>query len=1293
MIALNRQVLDISETKEHGLNKEALSIEDFRENNAWILLGEPGAGKTTLFQQEAKTTGGQYMSVAEFITPDTDLPPEWYGKILFLDALDEIQTDCLIEKITRQLMRLGSPSFRVACRAANWYGWAKENLEKLHSDLIVLELVPLSDNDVLQLLQGLDPDPEKFIAHAKTFGIYNVLKNPEMLNLMVKAVQDGKWPKNRKEVYSLACQKLAQEDNPRHRHIHKNDVVGAQDILHAAGYLCAILLFTDKQGIALDESRSDNQFISIDSGEPEDRQAAALAVEKKIFISAKEERVTPSHRSVAEYLASDWLCEEIANKGLSINRLKQLLLDSDGHIKPSLWGLCGWLAQHNPTMRNWLVEEEPFAALYYGDVEYWRVEDKIAVFDAIIKIASFSISSTLTHTFSALALPQLKDTFKAILTDHHQFTSAQRECVLTILTSSDPVMPDFDVEVDQLLIEKIDSLERKNLDRNLLNSRMVSRALDYLYPQYLSLDKLFSYLSRIHANNTLFFKNDNLFLSDHIVDKTPISQLPLFVDHLFNFLDTPAHRQLDIYFQRLLFRLLLKVVNTCALELPIEQWINSLKLGNFLESEEWNMIKKVLNQWFSEHPQRYYELINFILNQSTDVYKNMHFLCYIMQPPGTDMWYFEKAAVTDRPYIRDYCLTQAVSLLSRECLGDTTSIKKKLDEWALSYPDKKNELQIQYNGILEQNQQAKKKDDPLLRVPESIQAELMQQLSAIQNGSAPPGVMGYLADVWREASEKKNTERENHFERRFGADGLALYQAAKEGFKHCLDRKDLPTAREIIEFHNQGKIYRLDYPCLIGMELIWQDIPAKLAILSEDAVASIIAFYFCSYRHGSAWVNELVKNYLEVIANVMINFAKVYKKIGLAESPINGGFYQFLINAQIVQATVPKLLQLFPLRSHKAQLVYLNQLLQSAFKQRTSELKPVILHKISLKGIDSAQKVYWYAAATLLLPTQYATELLNYVGKSSAKILTLANFIEVNLNDILTLYPLPENIIADFIELFTPHLPQVDVFPETYFDMSLIHRLIETLRQMPTEEAGTALLRLCQAESTEKIHPLLNQVHEAQQKHRQNRPLTVSAVAKILKQSIPANTRDLWALTLDKLDETINEIEKSNTNQYQFYWENRKTKQRIPAEEDICRNLLLDKLKAIFKALPQISCEPEMDYRLHKRADITLLYQQHKIPIEIKCDFNKQLWIGLKDQLINQYATAIGVGGYGIYVVFWFDYDGARRTKRPYTPGDGGRKVQTPEELLSRLRQRLTPEEEQKIAVRVIDVRWPQKNE
>jgi hypothetical protein len=97
-------------------------LESFRSCAAWVLLGDPGAGKSEALKSEAAATGGQYLRIAEFIhdTPNTS------GKTLFLDGLDESRAassgESSILLIKRQLSKLSNPAFRIACRAADWYG-------------------------------------------------------------------------------------------------------------------------------------------------------------------------------------------------------------------------------------------------------------------------------------------------------------------------------------------------------------------------------------------------------------------------------------------------------------------------------------------------------------------------------------------------------------------------------------------------------------------------------------------------------------------------------------------------------------------------------------------------------------------------------------------------------------------------------------------------------------------------------------------------------------------------------------------------------------------------------------------------------------------------------------------------------------------------------------------------------------------------------------------------------------------------------------------------------------------
>lgn len=81
---------------------------------------------------------------------------------------------------------------------------------------------------------------------------------------------------------------------------------------------------------------------------------------------------------------------------------------------------------------------------------------------------------------------------------------------------------------------------------------------------------------------------------------------------------------------------------------------------------------------------------------------------------------------------------------------------------------------------------------------------------------------------------------------------------------------------------------------------------------------------------------------------------------------------------------------------------------------------------------------------------------------------------------------------------------------------------------------------------------------------------------------------------------------------------------------------------------------------------------EFSLPIEIKCDWNKDLWLGLHTQLIKRYSIEKNSHGYGIYVVLWFGEH--NRGKMPVTP-DGADKPENPKEIQHYLYDRMNPEE------------------
>lgn len=1341
MTRVPRQVRRIEDASFDPCDSLPEDIRGFSDLPAWVLLGEPGAGKSEALNMEAEASGGICLRIAEFIDSDPD--EDWRGKALFLDGLDEIRAGAdggkLLTRVRSQLKRLGHPPFRIACRAADWYGNSDiEDLKSASADgrIVVLQLEPLNEHDILTLLRDNHgvADPEAFVEKATRLGVDGLLDNPQTLGLLAQAVQGVRWPESRDETYRLACEKLADEHNKRHRDKARNWPDTVETRLDAAGQLCAVLLLSDQTGIALDSASADARFISLAACSPPDPQVAALAIDSKLFRPDGSERVVPSHRSVAEYLAARWLAQQIDANGLPLGRVLNLLLGRDGRTVAGLRGLYAWLALYSQKARPHLIEADPLTVVLYGDVKPMSTQDKRAVLAGLRREAEnyhgFRWGGRNTHVFGALADPALWEDFLAVLQGPERDDASQAfvDCVLDILAEGDSpeaLIPVLEIVArdpgrwpairkdalkillhwkgdPRLALALLDDITAERISDE--DDELAGILLRELYPEQIAPEALFQHLHRPKQANLIGIYL--WFWEEVLPVKAPDRHLPVLLDKLVEhpehvYPDESRMRGLHEMADALLARGIALFGDSIS-DKRLFEWlgIGTRKHGGITRDIS---AKNTISEWMSSHPERYKALLAhcFKLCESQEranycVRSNAIRLHNAAPPEDMGLWHLEQADKSTNDELSQLHLTDAVNALIYQRSMEGLSLEL-IESWALTHPDRQHllapllaweidpwRLEDATHRISHEQEQREAK--------RNTTANLQSQLPNIQSGIARVDLMHQLAGVWM--NRYMNTRGDSPVERfdNYCENGSELLSMAEAGFRLCPERDDLPTVPEIIELSIKQQEHFIRPPCLVGMELRWRDGVEEIDALPVETLRRMLAFRLTDGTGNTPdWFTHLVRQRPLLVADVLFLYASATLKAGkdfvrgvhlLAHDPDYRA---------VAILAAPSLLDSFPVRARSGQLHHLEDLLKATLDYAPERLPVLIKPKLARKGMDAAQKIYWLATATLLNPEHHEAELWRYVGKSESRANYLAGFLGKRLGQANQDYGLSAGTLGKLIERTAPHAeiewPQGGgIVTDAMRRGDQIRALISRLSALETPEAEQEINRLLALPALLKLKQLLEATrHELLQRRRESEFsfLQPREVAQVLANQTPASIADLAALALDVLDDIGRDIRQENDDGVRAFWnvENKqKTGQR---EENLCRDVLLTRLRSRLDPLG-IDCQPEGDYANDKRADLRLSFQNRSaLPIEIKKDNNPSLWSALRDQLIGQYAIEPRAFGYGIYLVLWFGEKGMPGAK------DGGKKPRSPEEMRTRLEAQLDPLERQRIFVRVLDVSWP----
>ena len=1323
--------------------KESRPLKAFRDAPAYVLLGDPGAGKTTAFEAECEALGEKaYLITArDFLTFDPQSHPEWRNKTLFIDGLDESRVGANdartpFDQIRGRLDALGKPHFRLSCREADWLGANdRRHLESVSPDskVAVLRLNPLTDSDIADILNDRPDidDADAFIAAAEERGVEELLKNPQTLNMLADVVaQGGGWPKSRKETFEMACGQMVCEHNEEHQAAQESNTLPTPDqLLDAAGRLCVVQLISGKAGFTL-RGQTDEGYPAPDQCDSSNLEMLRYALATKLFKGVSNDRFAPVHRHIAEFLGARHLATVIKNE-LPARRVVSLIAGKDGTVVTEMRGLSAWLAAHCPSARTDLIERDPIGVGLYGDIREFFPEDKRALLESLNREASRLDSVwRMTAAFGALATPDMEPAIKAILSDRNRDRKHGHQIfigfVLDVLRKGGP-LPNLSeillgivrddtwwpginyTALDAFIHNCLDSLEKTDKLKALLadihsgslsdtDNELLGTLLAQLYPHGLPPSEVWDCLSE--KGNPEFFGSYWRFWNTELPDKSSDEQVVELLDNLQQRLPR-LESALDVrHLNKLPLKLLARGLKAHGDQLDTEHlydWLSvrSERMRNSLNDQAIQEIRS----WLERRPKIHKAIFMEGLSRCPEsdefrrhVIKVQNRLYGASSPPDFGHWCLKQAdALADtKPLIAEYLFRQAFKEgLSLEVLQEYTqrneTLKVYLDRLLDSIAEA-TEFEEQWQQEEQQQEQEQQQQQ------EQWLAYIRSNKDALCENRAEPALLYNLAGVYF-----------GHFYDFSGADGpeivakmlrgdRGLTDATLRGFRGAVDREDVPDVKEILSLRKKSYRHNLGLPFLAGLAELEKTAPEEdPSRWSDDRIRKAIAFYYCyctshaDYR--PEWYRRLITARPKIVAEVQVQFTICEFRSGREHIYKIAELAHDTDHAQVAKYASLPLLRAFPTRCKQKQIENLDHLLRAAIQHADrASFEKLIDRKLSRLSMNVAQRVHWLAAGITVSPEMYNAPLSEFVQIQESRIRHLVAFFNSRVQfsfDVLETLGL---------ELLI-HLVGSHVGPNKwkwYEDRQvtpakqashLVNDLIQRLAAFPTKDASDALDRLLAAPALSRWRDVLSQARDAQRVTWRDASYSHPTIEQIC-QTLNGGTPANAADLAALLMSRLDEVADRISTNNANYWRpywNEDKNQKPTTPKH--ENSCRDALLRDLR-LYFSNAEPEMKSANDKRADIRVSYEDFQVPVEIKKNMHRDLWSACKNQLIKLYTSAPDTDGYGIYLVFWFGKD---HTQSP----PAGTRPANAKELKKRLEATLSPDEARKISVCVIDVSRP----
>lgn len=407
-------------------------------NGVFLVLAEPGAGKTELLDHFAIATGARRQRANIFRHTTTSAATE----VLIIDALDEVARldTSAIDQLIVKAYESGARRLILAGRSAQW-NEARNAVVRdcFGQDAKIVRLLPFSTPEQEQLFSSLWPDRDfaKFQAAVASADLTPLLGNPQFLILFANAyVGRGEELGTKHQVFQDAIAQLATETN---QSVDQKNRPAVSQLTTWASDVYAKLLLSGASGVSVVE-RGDRDFPFINLLSPTDAAVGSVALETGLFKPADSaDDHEPIHRMVAEYAAAEHLIMRINDVADSLTADRCVALIAPNRVvREELRGLFGWMAALAlPSLQHRIIKLDPYAVLTNGDPSRLSEASKELLLEQLAEVAQndpYFRGADIWRTFSATGF----------------FTDATVDTVRRLLTASKE-----DTQLRSLLLELI----------------------------------------------------------------------------------------------------------------------------------------------------------------------------------------------------------------------------------------------------------------------------------------------------------------------------------------------------------------------------------------------------------------------------------------------------------------------------------------------------------------------------------------------------------------------------------------------------------------------------------------------------------------------------------------------------------------------------------------------------------------------------------------------------------------------------------------------------------------------